>query len=660
MKIKHNNSETQSKDLTAENIEQLKKLFPNIVEEGKVNFEVLRQLLGDEVVSEQEYYRFTWPGKHQARQEALKSSTGTLRPAKEESVDWDNTQNLYIEGDNLEVLKLLQKSYFNKVKMIYIDPPYNTGKDFVYKDNYKDNLAEYNQKFNRTDAEGNVLSSETNNEGNARYHSNWLNMMYPRLQLARTLLKDDGVIFISIDDNEDNNLRRICDEIFGEENYVTKFDWRKKTGANDAKDIAIITETILLYAKNHTFTIENDIWERDEDSINQKRYKLSDEYVEYRGKHYLDTLDRGGLQYSDSMNFGIEAPDGGVIFPNGRSSFINDGWTWKWGQEKVKWGIENGFLEFVKSNKSKGSAYTIKYKVYQYVDNEGKERRKVGRAYSNLIINPINQQGKSDFSNLFNGISYFSNPKPIKLIQYFINTINDEPGIILDFFAGSSTTAHAVMDLNKEDILEGKDSSTNSEQAGNRKYIMVQLPEPTDEKSEAYKAGYKTIAEIGKERIRRAAHQIKEELKDQPEVLEQLDLGFKVFKLDSSNIHTWDTAPEELENNLFREEVIKGNRSAEDVLYEVLLKYGLDLTYPIEETTLDQKKIYSVGAGQLIFCLDDGVTRDTAQAIIDWAKEDEIINPKVVFKDAGFTNDVEKTNLIQLFKTHGITDVKSI
>src|SRR5690554_1731458 len=251
MKIEHNQPETQSKDLTTENIEQLKKLFPNIVEEGKVNFDVLRQLLGEEVVNEQEYYRFTWPGKHQARQEALKSSTGTLRPAKDESVDWDKTKNLYIEGDNLEVLKLLQKSYFNKVKMIYIDPPYNTGKDFVYKDNYKDNLAEYNEKFNRTDAEGNVLSSETNNEGNARYHSNWLNMMYPRLQLARTLLKDDGVIFISIDDNEVHNLRRICDEIFGEENFVTNIVWHKKYGAaNDAKYFSDVHDHILVYSKN--------------------------------------------------------------------------------------------------------------------------------------------------------------------------------------------------------------------------------------------------------------------------------------------------------------------------------------------------------------------------------------------------------------------------
>src|SRR5690554_1470943 len=297
MKIEHNQLETHSKDLTIENIEQLKKLFPNIVEEGKVNFDVLRQLLGEEVVSEQEYYRFTWPGKHQARQEALKRSTGTLRPAKEESVDWDSTENLYIEGDNLEVLKLLQKSYFNKIKMIYIDPPYNTGKDFVYKDNYKDNLAEYNEKFNRTDAEGNVLSSETNNEGNARYHSNWLNMMYPRLQLARTLLKDDGVIFISIDDNEVHNLRRICDEIFGEENFVGKFIWKKKQGGgNDSNLLVVEHEYILAFSKNINFFKYN----------LDTNYKLDDAlypFKDKKGEYGLVTLDKSSIRFSDSLVF---------------------------------------------------------------------------------------------------------------------------------------------------------------------------------------------------------------------------------------------------------------------------------------------------------------------------------------------------------------------
>lgn len=631
MKLNYNAPETQSKDLTTENIEQLKKLFPNIVEEGKVNFDVLRQLLGDEVVSEQEYYRFTWPGKHQARQEALKSSTGSLRPAKEESVDWDHTKNLYIEGDNLEVLKLLQKSYFNKVKMIYIDPPYNTGKDFVYKDNYKDNLAEYNEKFNRTDAEGNVLSSETNNEGNARYHSNWLNMMYPRLQLARTLLKDDGVIFISIDDNEVHNLRRICDEIFGEENFVAELIWeRAYSPKNDAKYISKNHDYVLMYSKdiNH-FTIGR----LPRTSAANARYTNPDN--DPRGN--WKPSDMSVKTYNASYDFPIETSSGKIIEPpTGRCwRFSKKAYENALADNRIWFGTNNDSIpqikRFLSELKYEGMAPTS---IMFY--------REVGHS----------QEGAKEVTALLE-TGAFDGPKPRRLLNRLITLANLESNsIILDFFAGSSTTAHAVMDLNKEDVLEDK--------AGNRKYIMVQLPEPTDEKSEAYKAGYKTISDIGKDRIRRAANQIKEELKDQPEVLEQLDLGFKVFKLDSSNIHTWDTAPEELENNLFRDEVIKDDRTAEDVLYEVLLKYGLDLTYPIEEVTLDNKKVYSVGAGQLIFCLDDGITRDTAQAIIDWAKEDEIIDPKVVFKDAGFTNDVEKTNLIQLFKTHGVEDVKSV
>lgn len=630
MKIEHNQPETQSKDLTTENIEQLKKLFPNIVEEGKVNFDVLRQLLGEEVVSEQEYYRFTWPGKHQARQEALKSSTGTLRPAKDESVDWDKTENLYIEGDNLEVLKLLQKSYFNKVKMIYIDPPYNTGKDFVYKDNYKDNLAEYNEKFNRTDAEGNVLSSETNNEGNARYHSNWLNMMYPRLQLARTLLKDDGVIFISIDDNEVHNLKRICDEIFGEENFVGNIIWRKKYGLqNDAKYFSVSHENLIVFAKNK-IEFKPNLVERSEKQ--DSRYRNIDN--DHRGPWKSADLSVGRI--TDKDRYEIETPSGRIVSPpEGRSWVINE--------EKFKEMVDDNRIWFGTTGNN--------------VPSVKKFLTEVKQGLTPSTFWDYNEVGHTDGSNkalkkLFDNQSFFDYPKPVKYLKKMVVIGSDSNDIIIDFFAGSSTTAHAVMDLNKEDLLEGKEA--------NRKYIMVQLPEPTDEKSEAHKAGYKNISEIGKERIRRAASQIKEELKDQPEVLEKLDLGFKVFKLDSSNIHTWDTTPEELENNLFRDEVIKEDRTAEDVLYEVLLKYGLDLTYPIEEVTLDNKKVYSVGAGQLIFCLEDGVTRNTAQAIIDWAKEDEIIDPKIVFKDAGFTNDVEKTNIIQLFKTHGVMDVKSI
>ena len=277
-------------------------------------------------------------------------------------------------------------------------------------------------------------------------------------------MKDDGIIFISIDDNEQANLKLLCDQVFGEKNFVAKFDWRKKTGANDAKDIAVVTETILLYAKNHPKTIESLIWNRDENSINQERYKYSDEFVDIRGKYYYDTLDRGGLQYSDSMNYGIEAPDSGIIFPNGRDSFVNDGWIWKWSKDKIKWGLDNKFLEFVKSNKSKGSKYTIKYKVYQYVDNEGNIREKSGRAYSNLITEPINQQGNDEMKAIFCNNVPFSNPKPIGLITYLLRTTKCSTSTILDFFGGSGTTMHATMQLNEED-------------GGHRQCILVQQNE---------------------------------------------------------------------------------------------------------------------------------------------------------------------------------------
>jgi adenine-specific DNA-methyltransferase len=324
-------------------------------------------------------------------------------------------------------------------------------------------------------------------------------------------------------------LKLLCDEIFGEENFVAKFDWRKKTGANDAKDIAVVTESILLYAKNKSYTIERDIWARDESSINQKRYRLSDEFIEERGKYYLDTLDRGGLQYSDSMNFGIEAPDGGIIFPNGRSEFINDGWIWKWGKDKVKWGIENKFLEFVKSDKSTGSEYTIKYKVYKKVDNEGKPREKSGRVFSNLITEPINQQGNDDFSSLFDGNTYFTSPKPLGLIQYFLRTIDNDSIKVLDFFAGSGTTGHAVMQLNAED-------------GGNRKFILCQIDEPIDKKKPAYEFCIDNnlppvISSITIERLKRAGEKITKDIEAENSktgLFEQdkkqvPDIGFKVF-----------------------------------------------------------------------------------------------------------------------------------
>lgn len=381
------------------------------------------------LLNEDKTYGLVWEDSPEEVEENLRSHIPVLHEVTERALTdggADAPNHILIEGDNLDALTALSYTHEGNIDVIYIDPPYNTGnEDFVYNDKY------------------------VNTEDSYR-HSKWLSFMSRRLYIAKRLLSDKGVIFISIDDNEQANLKILCDEVFGGNNFVAKFDWRKKTGANDAKDIAVITESVLLYTKNHAFTIEQKIWNQDDNSINKDRYKYSDEFVEIRGKFYYDTLDRGGLQYSDSLNYGIEAPDGGIIFPNGRDHYENDGWIWKWGKDKIKWGLEQKFLEFIKSKKSKGSQYTIKYKVYQFVDNEGNLRERSGRAYSNLITEPINQQGNSEMISIFGGKNPFSNPKPVGLLTYLLKTVS-QTTTVLDFFAGSGTTLHATMQLNAED-----------------------------------------------------------------------------------------------------------------------------------------------------------------------------------------------------------------
>ena len=392
-----------------------------------------------ELLRSQKKYGLVWEDKPEEIETRLVDELPVLTEVPERAIVSDAPDapnHILIEGDNLEALTALAYTHEGKIDVIYIDPPYNTGnKDFVYNDSFVDREDGYR-------------------------HSKWLSFMNKRLQIAKSLLSSGGVIFISIDDNEQAQLKLLCDSIFGERNFIAKFDWRKKTGANDAKDIAVITESVLLFALNKSELIEKGLWNRDEGSRNIKRFKLQDEFVEERGKYYLDTLDRGGLQYSDSLNYGITAPDGGVIYPNGRKSFVNDGWIWKWSKDKIDWGLKNKFVEFVKSKKSSGSKYTIKYKVYEKVDNEGNPRKKIGRAYTNLIIDPINQQGNTEISNIFDGLTPFSNPKPIGLVNYLLNTLSNNKSIILDFFAGSGTTLHATMQLNAED-------------GGHRKCILV-------------------------------------------------------------------------------------------------------------------------------------------------------------------------------------------
>lgn len=380
-------------------------------------------------------YGLVFEEHREAIDDILDNNTPVLVEDESLFIENGGQMNFLIEGDNLASLQLLEKTHKGKIDLIYIDPPYNTGnKDFVYDDVFVDT----NDTFR---------------------HSKWLSFMEKRLQIAKNLLSESGVIFISIDDNEQSTLKMLCDTVFGENNFIAKFDWRKKTGANDAKDIAVVTESILLFAKNKSFCIEKSIWARDLDSIDKGRYKFEDEFVSERGKFYYDTLDRGGLQYSDSMNYGIEMPDGKLLFPNGRSTFENDGWIWKWGKDKVQWGIDNKFIIFVKSNKNSHTSYTIKYKVYENVDNEGNLREKKGRAFMNLITAPINQQGNSEMKEIFDGKSPFSNPKPLGLLLYLLGTIKLKNMTILDFFAGSGTTGHAVMKLNAED-------------GGQRKFIL--------------------------------------------------------------------------------------------------------------------------------------------------------------------------------------------
>jgi len=548
-------------------------------------------------------------------------SLGTLRPCKEESKDWDTTQNLYIEGDNLEVLKLLQKSYYGKVRMIYIDPPYNTGKDFVYKDDFHDSLENYKRITGQIDSEGKAIS--TNTETSGRYHTDWLNMMYPRLRLARNLLKDDGVIFISIDDTELHNLRKTCDEIFGEDNFIACIIWeRAYSPVNLKKHFSENHDFILCYAKSIDNCICNGI-KRSDDA--NDRYKNPDN--DPRGPWKSSDLSVGPI---------IEEKVYEITTPSGRKVYPPNGYCWRLTKER--------FEEFVNDNRI-------------WFGEDGNNVPSIKRFLSEVkdTITPMtiwkyaevghSQDAKQKLKDLFEGASYFDYPKSIDLIKRMIELYTSNESIILDFFSGSSTTAHAVMQLNAED-------------GGNRKFIMVQLPEPTDEKSDAYKAGYTNICEIGKERIRRAGEKIKEE--KGLEAL-NLDVGFKVLKLDSSNIRKWQPDYNDLEQSLmdYVDNYVEG-RTELDVVYEIMLKYGLDLTYPVDEFTIAQKKVYSIGFGMLMICLDDEITTEVAKGILGKIKELSPESSRVVFKDNGFKSDSNKTNIKEILKSGGIEEFITI
>ena len=608
-----------SMNLEQANMDKLKSVFPECFAEGKLDIDKLLSLCGEYIDNDFEKYKFEWKGKAECLRLAQKRSTGTLRPCPEESVNWDTTKNLYIEGDNLEVLKLLQTAYYRKVKMIYIDPPYNTGNDFVYEDDFADPLARYKEVTQQT--------TKSNPETMGRYHTNWLNMMYPRLRLAANLLRDDGVIFISIDDNEVTNLRKICDEVFGEENFIGSFIWRKKDGGGQAKEHFVIEhEYIVVYQKSVQF-----IWKDKIEKRSLKEYNKSDEKGMFKTTKLAKWGNTARREDRPSMYFPIKSPDGKDVFPIAPDG--GDG-RWRVGKPKME-GLINSELIHWENRDGKWIPYEKEYFANQ---------EKISKQRS-ILYNVANTgDGTNILTELFGKKDIFENPKPIELINIFIESATDNDSIILDFFSGSATTAHAVMQLNAED-------------GGSRQFIMVQLPEVCDEKSEAYKAGYKNICEIGKERIRRAGKKILEENNQMTlEAKEQLDIGFKVFKLDSSNLKTWDNTPITAEQmDLLYERMnkmihrVKSDRSDLDMVCEIMLKLGVPLTYSVTAIEINGKTAYSIGDDcLLLICLAPDVQPEDIEQMAEYAPA------KLIISRESFVDDTAMANTHYILKDHGV------
>ena len=593
-----------SLDLAKVNLEKLKAIFPDCVSQEpngteRIDVDKILALCGQENDSNEdlEKYSFTWHGKAQSLRIAQRQSSATLRPCEKESVNFEDTQNLYIEGDNLEVLKLLQKSYFGKVKMIYIDPPYNTGNDFIYEDDFKEPLERYKEITSQT--------TKSNPETMGRFHTNWLNMMYPRLRLAANLLSEDGAIFISIDDMEQSNLKKICDEIFGEENFIADFIWKKKQGGgNDSTCVVSEHEYVICYAKS----LSNTIFYLDKNyPLDLNLYPRKDELGRSFG---LVTLDKASIQFSPSLVFDIQGPDGKIYKPRivkGKQS------CWRWSKEKV----QKEYSSLVFEN---DKVYTRFYKP------EGVKPR-------SLLVDAVygrTETGNDDIKELFNEKKPFSYPKPVVLIKHFLSLLTSKNDLILDFFSGSATTAHAVMQLNAED-------------GGNRKFIMIQIPALCDEKSEAYKEGYKNICEIGKERIRRAGKLINAKLVN--EAKEPIDIGFKVLKLDTSNIVTWDSSIidennlKELKDRMSKQIYgLKDDRSSLDLIYEILLKMGYEISLPIKEISIEDITIFSVENNELLICLDQGVTPNEVEKMLDLKPQQIVIAESSFIDNSALSN----------------------
>ena len=625
----------ESPDLTAQNIDRIAALFPNCITEmldeerstpekkvykRAINFELLKQMLSPDVVDGDEAYEFTWVGKKAAIVEANKPIRKTLRPCVAESKDWDTTENLYIEGDNLEVLKLLQESYLGKVKMIYIDPPYNTGNDFIYADDFKMESEEWKVESGEWSEEGDRLFKNT--DSNGRFHSDWCSMIYSRLLLARNLLTDDGVIFISIDDNEQENLKKLCDEVFGRTNFIANLIWKSKSGgANDSRFFAVDHEYIVVYAKSASgFNLNVD-----KEATVTTSYNRKDD----RGYYALDRLDKQSIRYSEALDYEIIGPDGQSYRPKHKDPKHPNA-TWRWSKKNV----EEHYSDLVFEN---GCIYTKNYKKDGAIARSLLLEDRFGRT----------RTGKTDCYELFNR-DYFSNPKPYKLIRYLQIIASDKDSVILDFFSGSATTAHAVMQLNAED-------------GGHRKFIMVQLPEKCDEKSEAYKAGYKNICEIGKERIRRAGEKIlKEQLANNNSTLNspnsKLDIGFRVLKLDSTNMKDVYYAPSDYNQDFLHqlESNIKDDRTDLDLLFGCLIDWGLPLSLPYKSEQLGGCTVHTYNDGDLIACFDANVPESVVKEI---AKRKPL---RAVFRDSGFASSPEKINMFEIFKLYMPEDAGDI
>lgn len=625
----------QSANIVADNIDQLKALFPEAFTEGKVNFDVLKQLLGGAVDEREEKYGLNWHGKKAARQIALTLSMGTLRPCPEESVDWDTTQNLMIEGDNLEVLKLLQKSYSGRVKMIFIDPPYNTGKDFVYPDNFQDNIKNYLELTGQVEG-GRKISS--NSETNGRFHTDWLNMMYPRLKVARNLLKEDGVLFITIDDTEVANLRHICDEIFLEENFVANVVWQKKYAvANDDPGIGVMHDHILVYRRSDAFA--RGLLPRTDEQNNRYTNPDNDSRGEWASDNYVSNKSK---EERPTLWYAIKHPRTGEdVWPDEHA-------VWRYSKEKhleielegrLYWGPNQSYRKPRLKRYLKEVQQGIVPPTWWTFENCGH-----------------NDEAQKETAALV-GQKVFSTPKPVRLLRRMLTIGAPKDAVVMDFFAGSGSTGHAVMAQNAVD-------------GGKRSYILVQLPEPLDPANSDQKTAAdfcdklgksRTIAELTKERLRRAAIKVKDE-----NPLFAGDLGFRSFKLDSSNIRTWDPDRDNLEQTLLDNlEHIKSGRSETDILYELLLKLGLDLCVPIKTRIVSGKSVNSIGAGVLLACLAESITREEVEplalGIIAWHKE--LVpagDTTCVFRDSAFADDVAKSNLSAILFQHGIENVRSL